>query len=751
LTRDPITGYAQVNVAYPRRWPQVLLHGGGFHHTFDPEEKRNRSGMTWRSEWALAGTEILGAVNGLTLQGRPALRNNWPIGCVNETELKTLLGWTGLGAKEEWDVASGTWAPTLAEGYGNLWLACEATDPTTGLAQVTSDLTWDTNVSIIWKLWRFTPGSDDLPGTVAADATPYVALYIGGTATGVRIVLPVHVKAVDGLTPDDDEVTRPRVIDNATNVVLGEFGRGQECRSGNLTPKLLVISVRFVSDEWLVVEMGDTDQPIAVYCPDTTFAEAGLTIKSFGVRCTTDVSPVVYPVTGTGTKAAASAWGPWNSGVDTTDWFAHAYCWTGDGPTFNYIEMEYVDDDTDQRALVTLHGGSSVSSRLGSCMWAPTVFGVHEYRTPTADPVTFDVVDIAESVNLKITHELDGRASTADLSLRDGVGVDTFSWLMNNAWCEIDAGHVLCDDDKTDPVRLISGFLTMADSDREATVENGEAQFARVLRTWASRLAQHPMLPWDGFPWESANLQGSLTMILAEAGYIGPDLLWEIPEEDIPLLTIPGATLGRDGWEHRYVWDASDDVMTAITGLCWSCGLRIRVTPEGLLSIYEPAEWDAEQDFIIEEDTEDSLDILESFHILRPSPEDLVSVIAHVGGNPDGTTLTVVQMDNEALWNEASPYFIGDDTWAVSVDRHNLDPATTVAQEYVRRRRHRIKVRWSWLGHPEYQLGMKGQCNVSGLDIPSGFVAEILSKEQTIDGEDMRFGETVTAGVVRLA
>lgn len=117
-----VCGFAEITAYTPNRYPRVTRAGGGFGHTFGDDKDKQFILGAWRNDWDLCDTEIIPDVGLLTLKGRFAHRNHWPLLCENETYYKAALGWDDVvvsgvivhgrnRTSEDWEQVAGSWLP----------------------------------------------------------------------------------------------------------------------------------------------------------------------------------------------------------------------------------------------------------------------------------------------------------------------------------------------------------------------------------------------------------------------------------------------------------------------------------------------------------------------------------------------------------------------------------------------------------------------------------------------------------------
>jgi hypothetical protein len=811
-----LLGYGDVKIYTPTFWPRVTQAGGGFGHVFLGDEKENTS--AWRSDWDLTDCEIIPALNVLTLRARQARRNHWPTGCTQEAAWKTFFGWTGGrdATGEQWRIESGGWVPSLDSATDTTGLMVESLDAGSHLAQAQTTEKWPAWPSFVWNLWIWEPNPDD----VDAGTNPYIALRVGNIQnavsgpepypgdvlppvwkwppdpavtpteeheethpTGYRIVVPFEIVASEDDTPAVGEPRDIQLVCNATWTVLARL-ESKSTSSEEKGQSFLRIVARWLSRGTLCVQIGGED-PVLIDA--SLFVHSGepyLFIESYGLRVTTSVQPIVFPATGVAIRTGPSDWGEWQApqGSALFSPIGHEWDFAG-GPilaTTSFVmdygaatdllpdgrevqDLPYWVDADHPLVMFTLVPGSPKPGtviRLGSNMWSPTVGGGAELRTPSHGPTAWTTLQLENYITrMTVTEGLDGRGSKAEIELANyGTALDA---VKNGSWCEVRLGQLFCDDSENFDIAC-AGFLRLTSPARDGQNYAGEPTINATVTTWDEIFNKFPMHLYVGVAFGGELLLDALAAVMGECGYptAPAHLHWHVTADNTTRL--PKSGLAQDGMQWNYAYDSSTTVLDAMDDLCLACGYRWRIRSDGDVEVFKPTRWDPMvpvlHEIVDNDDVASPSDWVASINVDELNDDLLVSAISHRGKDENGYSLQHVIFDTEAAWDTTSPYYQGGAwRWSVSDDENNRNPVMTAWQEWERARRHRIKLRWTWDGHPDWKLGEFVRVKIPHLrlqrigtsaSVPEFVVAEIIEKTHVIDEETGNYIETIVAGVV---
>lgn len=831
----PQWGYGKVTAYTPSLWPRVTRAGGGFGHTFVQEESNSSS---WRNQWYLSGCQIIPSIGVLTLEPRPNRRNHWPYGCNDEAAWDEFLVWSDVTdpitgevttagrvqTGERWNTIGGTWLPSLDASSNTTGIAVETLDASTHLAQAQTQLIWPAWCSLVWDVWAWEPRPED----VVEGTQPYVMLRVGNWQTlsdepvpppnaddvtddwlwpmptmspvqqtaepcGYNIVIPMIVQSAEDDTATERDAGKIVMRDNATWATLAEVENSGTSTGGSNedtgATTRYSIEVRWLSKDLMFIRVGDSDPVLVDASLASHCQQPYLFIESYGLRITTQVTPIQFPSQGMALKTQPSDWGDWQSAYDDTWFHSSQYEWSfAGGPItpgsetvdFRYalasdvlpngLEIEetpYWSSASDATVVFVLSPGARTTgvTRLGTNMYSPTVGGGSELRQATRiDTVASEVVSLEPYVTrLSLTEGADARGSKVEMELAHfGSALDT---IYNGAWCEVTLGQEFCDADDEERM-MLSGFLRLQSPTRNSDNYHGEPTILANVMPFDEFLNLSRMHLYNGVSFAGMEIETALMQLLLEVGYPANtttgSYLWFDEESGADRdERIPGPTLNQDGVQWKYTYDDSTSILDAMDDLCLSVGYRWGVRPDGMIEVFKPVRWDVVTVHHEVEDTDDSgeqHDWLSSIEVDELGDDALVTAIMHRGRTSQGYAISSVIFDTEAAWDTASPFYVGGIwRWSVSDDDSNMNPAATAWQEWERARRHRIKLRWEWDGHPNVLVGQFIRVKVPGLrlqrnggnaDVPQFVVAEVLEKTSSLDEDNGSYRETIVAGVV---
>jgi hypothetical protein len=574
----------------------------------------------------------------------------------------------------------------------------------------------------------------------------------------------------------------PYIEDIDNSEILAELtsaSRAQEDMSLGMVARFDSFSLRSVEPGVYIVQASGSGSEVLLHAENLVMHEAPMQVETYGSLLSFGVGKGEFAASGVAQKTYETEWPSWINGYSAT--VTHYFDTRGYGPdgTTNSIAGNggaAADESSTTQPSITLGTTDTDVSPIvyeayeaHPPLW---IFPVKGQETVPGGSEVLMLSDYTESV--RIYESLDGRATSAEFDLvsRNDPS-DELADLHGDNWCEV--GPVCHQwptftrsEDQDEGVELLmAGWLTLNDWQREGTDDASSGQWRAKARidTWPVRFDGDlkTMVKWAGMSWNGVSWKLAVRLILESWGVPtgltfdddetpgGNAVSFEPIEESHPGLLDDLLIPDERGWERRYVYSETTPVLQALDELCHAVGIRWRINRSGIWEFFIPTPWDGiSYDHTIDDDTgeTDLLAVLESIHHTRRDA-DLRNIIYHVGTDKYGNSVTGMITDWTALWDTESDRFVGDERWAVKVDEANPAPGSTAYWEYLRRQKLGDVVEWTWAGHPTWAPGDRVQISVADVSVPEGTVVEIVSKESVIDELEMRYEETITAGVIK--
>lgn len=733
---EPLGGIVQCIAMPQTHYGQVRRFAWGMEHRFPKASDREITGLSavnptaWTPPWSLSGTLILPALRALILNYDLDYADQWPVGA--SADYETALDYAGR-TPYEWTQTDGTWVPDVPHGYGDTtWLRCVDLDAGVATVDSIDDLCAEPSVGVMF--WRWAPQDiTDMPAISVRFG------YVNPGQPGLRVWVPM---AVPGAT-----TPKPRVL-SGTRLLAEMDSQSSVTSSSDATPRLESIWLRSVEPGVYVVALSTGEE--AVIVDDTlTLDAAPVTIQAQGIHCCVTMWRMQHAASGTAQLARAGEWPLWTY------------------PDGALVLRTYETVDTSVTSDLNLLNGGSIDplnppttqaeltlETTDPC-YTPVVYccqEVHPVELTEPSPDWADISDWWE--RWEITEAIDGRGSSAQAyPVLDPDQTIPWDDLAMNMVGQITVAHkwptlTPAEDLATGEV-LLTGFWEITERSRDGG-SYGVPQLSATLRPWTwrweggseprKRLTSHAGISWAGWP-----LQDALEQILGSIGVpTASELTWALAlGEDPSTITIPM----RHPWERDYEFGDAG-ITEVLDRLTKACGVRWRVTRLGQIEVYREQEWDGTVPAWTLSDTPATAhDSVESIRVSRSS-DRIRNVVLHLGMDAQNEPLWGLAEDYPGRMTPGAPTYLGDDWWAIERDNANTDPDTSALTELTRRAHYQRTVEWTWLGHPDLEVGSYVNVDFDGLGLDPGTIVRVISKRSTIDSTRMRYSETCTAGVL---
>ncbi len=760
---EPVRGFFKLLLSPPTRWGQVIRQAWAQELPFpklsdravtaDPEELR----QPWLMPWIYGGTEVEPHFRALTLTSELQWNDHWMTTTGQDAtyvqliaDLATALSFPRGGSTPiYWKNLAGTFEPTNPSGYSDtIWLATRThASQLGGLARCEMTSTWpaETSFSIIMHRW-----SPLLTRTQAAPFRPYARVTLGQSDqhvnSGIIINLPMRMPAQGGL---DFPAPRAQVFRaGSTNTMIAEFdSAAQASLAADMSPTVDVVTIRSMEQGVYLVGLSGSDTPALIV--DSTLALEAATVTVDFVASHGAFAFVAHEYTtgGVATKLTPGVWPAW-SGAENGEMILRTSEPDGTSVATDLQESNITSIDPDNPATTQPKLTLSTTDQY----YTPVVWYPEERHPAVKGDPDGSVVDYSSWFDRWIVRErTDGRANTATFFPTDDEV--ELSDLNGNEWAEVWLGHQWPDlslaADEALLVQVMSGPVSLPRTKRDGDNRDGKSQTLLQIGTWMERFqdgrdSKKPMANHAGVSFQDRPIEETVRYILDGKG-VPPELISfdSIDPAVLAELTLPN----ERPWERRYAYAFETSAIEALNDLLAAVSLRFRITRQGVFDCFFPAAYSGIPDHTITDSEGAHIDLLESIETDRRS-KGLRNWVLHIGQDRDGNSVIGITADSASIYDPTSPRYIGDDWWSVVFDPGNPNAEVTAGIELERRRRWQVAVRWTWAGHPAWEVGDTVEIDVGGIRLPRGSVVEILEKRSVGRADTLAYEETITAGLL---
>jgi len=412
--------------------------------------------------------------------------------------------------------------------------------------------------------------------------------------------------------------------------------------------------------------------------------------------------------------------------------------------TPNYTTLVVYDGDG--QATATLDGTGrfgrpKVTFSSASGTGRAALFRVQEYRTATigdasSSPVSSSGRDTFRVMSLRgrLTSQWRGAEIEAVVEALPEMNPDVFK---RNAKIEADVRL----DDGDSWTLMFTGYITHIEREQEG------GRMGTIVRLRASdgidaRLRHKLMVGYPSFDyWE---VDAAFKYILNRCGI--PDSMIEIDSD------ITNGTLGDfrnlPWWGYRepvLEFDPATSVVSAIDKMCELRDLEWGVGADGKYFLRPRQTHTAGYyDFEIDEADLDDDDQLEVFTVEKPTDDIFNVLMVQSGWGAQANAKTY--MDTDSMSNSSAINYIGDDWWRFEREAGGDDIGKLAGKVWNERLSSSRRVRWHTQYYPAIAPGAYVKFTISDMDVPSGSIFKIYSKQWQLEG--LRFSQTLEGVLV---